>query len=118
LSSGGAFLFSERPLPEDHARTMNVPHQTYRSVERITALLDDNGFDLVRVVPMFVLMETPVAIRNAFVRTLWKLAVMAPSRIPGVSWMLGALLYPVEVVLTRILSSGPSNQIYVCSKRS
>ena len=62
LRPGGTFLFSDNFL---HGRELRMQHQVSRSLEDITRAVEAAGFEIVRRVPMFVLLNTPVDARAA-----------------------------------------------------
>jgi SAM-dependent methyltransferase len=111
---GGYFVFSEQPVPAAQRAELSGAHQRFRSMEDIESLL--GAFDIVRVTPMFVVMEFPIA-ASPVVRRAWRYGITGPSKIPGIGWLVGALLAPLELVLTRIARSTPTTQIFVCRRR-
>lgn len=115
LRPGGLFLFSDFLV---HRSTLSGEHVACRSLNRVEALLRNTGFDVLRRVPMFVLMEEPLDSRSSAYRFLWKLATYPARHSKFAGFLLGALLYPLERVLTKIFSESPTTEIMVCQKRS
>jgi SAM-dependent methyltransferase len=110
----GGFLLLTENLP--HGETLRVPHQVSRSFEDVVALLADAGLEIVSRRPLFVLMNTPVDSDSALLRRLFAgVHFLARRNVTG--WLVGAVLYPIELVLTRFLREGPTTEIVLCRKR-
>ena len=62
------------------------------------------------------LTNTPVDSDSGFLRRSWTAVNLLVRRGPGYGQVVGALLYPLELALTRILKEGPSTEIVVCRK--
>jgi len=91
-------------------------HQVWRVEQSVIALLKDTGFEVQKVVPMFVIMNDPVRSRSWLMRRLFSLISRLAVRGEGWGRVIGAVLYPIEVVAVRVLSRGPSTEIFVCQK--
>ena len=112
--SGGYFLFSDNFL---HGRTVRTPHQVHRSLEDVTAVLEEAGLRVVKRAPMFFLMNALVDTQGAWPLLFWR-AFMVPVRaVPLLGAAYGALLYPLEVCLTALCKESPTTEIMVCQKR-
>ena len=114
LRPGGLFLFSDflvqgNPRSDEHVR--------FRSLKQVEVLLRNTGFAVLRRVPMFVLMEEPLDSRSSVYRFLWKLATYPARQSEFAGFLLGALLYPLECLLTKIFDESPTTEIIVCRKR-
>ena len=109
---GGWCLFSENCL---HVPEQRGPRQVNRSLERIEAEAEDAGLEVVRRVPMFVLMNAQVD-ASRFRRRLWALVMRTVTLLPVTGWLAGALLYPVERWLVRRVREGPSTELLVCRR--
>jgi len=113
LKPGGFFVFSEnvpqRELPRSGTQ-VNRTLATYRNE------LERNGLRILRRVPMFVLMNTPLDVKAALVRRIWKLAMVPLQFFPQLGHLYGAGLYPAECVLTRVLKEGPSTELIISQK--
>ena len=66
---------------------------------------------------MFVLMNTPVDSSRRVLHRWWAGLSSAMRRWPRVAGVLGAALYPAELLLTSMLREGPSTELVVCRKR-
>lgn len=113
LISGGYFIFSDN-FP--HGKTIKSMHQISRSIEEIGSLLEKAGFRIVKRVPMFVLMNAPLDTRSNWPFLLWRL-LKSPLRIFNfLGFFYGAMLFPFEVLLTRLLKESPSTEMMICQK--
>jgi SAM-dependent methyltransferase len=113
LRPGGWFLWSDNFL---RCGTERVTHQANRSLAESTRLVRLAGLEVVQRVPMFVLMNYPADARSRLARWAW-VAMVTPAllgEVPG--WLLGALLYPVERALIRMVRESPSTELMVCRK--
>ena len=115
LRPGGHFLFSENFL---HGRTERIRHQVSRSLEDITRTLESAGFEIVRRVPMFVLLNAPIDTRGRLARWWWMALSAAVTRGEVVGNALGAALYPLELALLKLVREGPSTELMICRRRA
>jgi SAM-dependent methyltransferase len=113
LRPGGHFLFSENFL---HGRSERIRHQVSRSLEDITCTLESAGFEVVRRVPMFVLLNNPVDARGRLARWWWTGLSAAVARGEAVGRVVGALLYPLELALLKLVREGPSTELMICRR--
>lgn len=113
LRKGGFFIFSENFL---HHETERAIHQVSRSLEDIEENLKKTGFQILKRVPMFVLMNFPVDSKSHLIRVMWNLMV-APVRVSEeFGFILGGFLYPSEIILTYFLRESFSTEIMICRK--
>lgn len=110
---GGHFLFSDNFL---HGREIRMQHQVSRSLEDITRGLEAAGLEIVRRVPMFVLLNTPVDTRRRIGRWWWSALSAVVARGNTVGRIVGALLYPVELALLKLVREGPSTELMICRR--
>lgn len=113
VRSGGSFVLSENFL---HRPEQRGPHQVNRTLEDITGILDTAGFDVLRRVPMLVLMNAQVDTGRVR-RKLWGGLLRAVTLTPATGWLAGALLYQVERRLVRRLRESPTTELMVCRRR-
>jgi SAM-dependent methyltransferase len=114
---GGYFIFSENFLSKDRETGI---HQVSRTFSEIAALLAENGFaDVVRA-PVFVLMNRPLKSSNALLALTWRFIVRITrmTHRPYLGRWLGALLYPIDLVCSRLMSTGPSTEMMICRLRA
>ena len=79
--------------------------------ETCLARLKAAGFEIVDRRPMFVLMNYPADTRSMLVKLAWTGLVGPAAVAEPLGWAIGALLYPVERALTRILRQSPSTEV-------
>jgi SAM-dependent methyltransferase len=112
LRPGGTFVLSENFL---HRPEQRGSHQVNRTMEWIRDALSGAGFDVVRRVPMLVLMNAQVDSPYTW-RKLWGGALRALTLIKPTGWLAGAALYPLERQLTRRLTESPTTELMVCRR--
>lgn len=115
LEPAGIFLFSELLV---HGNPLKADHMVGRSLDEVVRMLQETGFEIMRRVPMFVVMEQPLDSKNRLYCPLWRLmtSVLRHSNFAG--FVAGATLYPVDLLLTRVCRESPTTEIVVCRKRS
>jgi SAM-dependent methyltransferase len=114
LRPGGLLLFSEL-LPRNGAR--RAEHVAFRPLEEVTTLLAKTGFEVVGRVPMFVVMEEPLDSTSHWYCFLWKLMTYPVKRSEFAGCLIGGILYPLELILTKVFAESPTTEIVICSKR-
>ncbi|MDQ3648091.1 MAG: class I SAM-dependent methyltransferase [Actinomycetota bacterium] len=114
LAPGGLLILSENLLSRS---TVSGDQQVSRSLGEITEALAEAGFQALSVRPMFCLMNTPVDSSSRLLHRWWSLLARAVSAHDAVGFVVGGLLYPVELALVRLLPTGPSTKLMVCRRR-
>lgn len=113
LKPGGVFAFSEN-LPRQG--TVRETHIVSRSLEAVARILDENGLEIVKRVPMFAIMNYPIDSTNRLAQVAWN-AMTTPARWSNVyGFVLGGALYPIELVLTTILKESPTTELVLCRR--
>ncbi len=89
-----------------------------RTLSFVTAAMQACGFEIVSRVPMSVLMSAPTDTRHReMLERLWEKVIVSPVRRgEWVGLMIGALLYPLELLLVSTLKESPAIEIMVCRK--
>jgi SAM-dependent methyltransferase len=114
LTPGGLLIFTE-DLP--HGEIKRHRHQASRSLEEVNALLCEVGLEIVLRRPLFVLMHDPIDRRSVLLTRMWSGArILARNKTLG--WLLGALLFPLELMLTRVVKEGPATEIVISRRRA
>ena len=115
LKPRGTFVWSDNFV---HQPTVRVTHQVSRSLADISSALDRAGLEVVRRVPMFVLMNYPADTTSRLARWAWT-AMVAPAMASDIlGGALGALLYPLERRLVASRTESASTELMVCRKRA
>jgi 2-polyprenyl-3-methyl-5-hydroxy-6-metoxy-1,4-benzoquinol methylase len=113
LKPRGYFLFSDNFI---HRKTQRSKHQTNRSLEEIEGIVRKSGLQIVRRAPMFILMNAPIDSSSRWPLLAWR-AFLAPVHfVPLLGSVYGAVLYPLELTLTRLMSESPTTEIMICQK--
>ena len=113
LRPGGWFVFSDNFL---HGESQYTEHQASRNLQEITALVQNVGFDIIERAPMFVLMNDPIDYPHTFYSHILQYMFKLIHKINILGIIIGAILYPIELLLTRYLREGPSTEIMICRK--
>lgn len=112
LRPGGTFVLSENFL---HRPEQRGEHQVNRTLSWITTALGRAGFEVVRRVPMLVLMnaqvDAPIGWRKAWGGMLRAATLTTPT-----GWLAGAALYPLERQLSRRLRESPTTELMICRR--
>lgn len=112
LRPGGRFVFTENFLHRPSDRT---EHQVNRSLEWIESVLADQGLPLQRRVPNLVLMNAQVDAPRPW-RKLWGGFLRAATLTAPTGWVAGAVLYPIERVLTRWCPESPTTELAIARR--
>jgi SAM-dependent methyltransferase len=113
LKPGGLFIFSDNFL---HGEPVRVPIQVSRALTDIEQLLRENNLEVVERRPMFVLMANPIDSNNTFLKLFWRLVAGLAARSEALGFMIGAILYPVELLCTALLRESPTTEMMICRK--
>jgi SAM-dependent methyltransferase len=114
LRPRGVFIFSDVLL---HGPTQRSVHMVSRSILEVERYLGEANFEIIRRVPLFVLMNHPIDTRSRVRAFLWRLFVYIIRKSEILGQVFGAILYPLELILTATLNESASTEILVCRKR-
>lgn len=114
---GGYFVFSENFLPKERESSS---HQVSCSRTEIESLLLTNNFEVARRARVFCLMNRPLKSSRKLLKHVWHLVehVTSNRERPSLGGLLGAALYPAELMCLRFMSTGPSTEMMICRLRS
>lgn len=113
LKNGGIFIFSENLLNKHCRRGL---YQVSRSRRSILGLLKKNHLKVLTIKPIFYLMNTPIDSESPFLKIFWFLLSNSIIRFNFLGYLLGAILYPIELLLVKTAKDCPSTKIIVCQK--
>jgi len=113
LKPGGYFVFSENFL---HGPQVKGTSQVSRTFQFIQEALDQVGFEVIERSPMAVLTSTPIDSESPWLGRWWKFVVKVASSSEALGFLLGACLYPIDLLLTRFVKEGPSTEMMICRK--
>lgn len=113
LKPGGWFLWSDPFLRRPNNRENGTVSRPLRESE---AAVRAAGFDIVERRPLFVMMNYPADAKSKLARWVWSAMAAGTARAEPLGWLCGAILYPVERQLTRVVKESPSTEIMVCRR--
>jgi SAM-dependent methyltransferase len=113
LAPGGYLLFTDCFL---HGRTQRARHNVWRPLHQIEGWLRACGLSPVRRRPVFVLMNVPADSPRPRARALWDACMRRVQASEAVGFLAGAVLFPVELLLTTVLRESPSTELLICRK--
>ncbi len=114
LRDGGYFLFSDNFLHGESKGYMD--YWKGRSLSFIKAELERVGFRIILRNPMFVLMNSPVDTKYSMVERWWEMLMLPVRRIELAGFFIGGFVYPIELLLIRLMQESPSTEIMICKK--
>jgi 2-polyprenyl-3-methyl-5-hydroxy-6-metoxy-1,4-benzoquinol methylase len=115
LKANGWFLMSDNFV---HGSAQRISHQVSRPLDEITRTLEHQGLEIVKRMPMFVLMNAPTDTSSQWPLLFWRAAMVPVRLVNAIGHIQGAVLFPVEVLLTRIMSESPTTELLICRKKS
>ena len=107
-------MFSEL-LVRNGAR--QAEYMVCRPLTEVTASLAATGFEVLCRVPMFVLMEELLDSASQWYRFFWKLMTYPVKRSDLAGFVIGGMLYPLELIPTKVFAESPTTEIVVCKSR-
>jgi len=110
VKPGGTLVFSDNLMSDSDLR---IEHQVSRLETDVKTLMQENGFVLKRVVPMFVFMNDPVRTQSRIMKRLFSSIYVFASKGEWQGKLIGSILFPIELLLIRLLGRGPSTEIFV-----
>src|SRR6266487_1801999 len=111
LKPGGYFFFSDNFL---HGAARRSDHQVSRPLEQIEEMVRKSDLRILRRAPMFMLMNAPIDSSWRWSMLAWR-AFLAPVHfVPFLGSVYGAVLFPLELMLTRWMSESPTTEIMIC----
>lgn len=114
LKPGGYLIFSDNFVSHQGNRDI---HQVQRPASVIGDELSRAGFRILQRVPTFAIMNVPVRISSPFVRLAWRAFMYPVHLIPSLGHVYGAVLFPVELILTRVFNVRTSTELAICQKQ-
>jgi len=113
LKHDGLFIFSDIFL---RSKTMRAENMVSRSLLDVENILKKTGFKIVKRSPQFVLMNNPIKSNSKLRRFFWKETMLYVKKSEVIGFIVGAILYPFEIILTNILKESPTTEIIICKK--
>ena len=117
LKPGGYLLYSDSFFHGPDKRFED--YWRGRSLAKVVAAMDATGFEIVARVPFMVLMSAPTDTRHRDRNErLWEKAFLRFLHREWTGFLLGACLYPLEVLLVSTLDESPAVELMTCRKQS
>ncbi|MBU1076401.1 MAG: class I SAM-dependent methyltransferase [Spirochaetes bacterium] len=113
LQPGGYLFFSENFL---HHGPLHGGYQVNRTLSVIKRLVIKAGFQIKSRVPLFILMNYPVDLKSNIIKKGWQKLTWPVRKFHFLGALAGAILYPLDLLLTRWIKEGPSTELMVCKK--
>jgi hypothetical protein len=114
LKPGGALVFTENFL-QSAPRGGNA-WQILRELGEVESAATKAGLHIRSRAPWFMLMNGPVDSQSFLLKSGWRAIQMVSSRSRIAGFMLGAAMYPAELVLTKTFSESPTSEIAIAEK--
>ncbi len=95
---------------------MNTTYHVNRSLSQIEEILLETGFQIVKRIPQSVIMNSPADSENRLHELFWLAKVSLIQKSEFLGFLLGALQYPLELVLISLLKESPTTEIMICKK--
>lgn len=116
LKSDGYFICSDFFL--HNSKRYSIAHQVSRSLDEYTDTLDRAGMEIAYRFPMFVLMNIPIDTQNPFPLFAWRVFAKILSLHELVGLVVGAVLYPLELLCVSTIKESASTEIMICRKKN
>lgn len=113
LRPGGTLIFTDNFL---HREKVCSPTQVSRTLEQIERVVAAAGLEVVDRRPALYLMNSPIDSSSPAMRAWWSVLSAAVSRSEALGWVAGAVLFPLEVLLSQRLREGPTTEMMVCRR--
>lgn len=113
LNPGGYLILSENML---HTGNLRAPHQVSRSIYQVETILQNCGFEIKMRAPMFYWMNSPIDSNSRLHLSAWKLLSRMLPQSEWVGFLIGALLYPIELLSVKLFRKSPSTEIVICQR--
>jgi predicted TPR repeat methyltransferase len=115
LRTGGYLLYSDSFF--HGAEKQFEDYWKGRSLSTVAVAMQTCGFEIVSRVPMSVLMSAPTDSRHRRLSdAIWETVMVPVRRREWIGFLMGALLYPLDLLLVSRLKESPAIEIMVCRK--
>lgn len=111
LEPEGTFIFSENFI---HQKTFLTTHQKCRTLEEYEAALKASGFKIIDRVANYVLMNEPMDAKSKTVPRIWNALTSFSKKSKLLDSLIWPLLYPIELLLTRLMKESPAQEFMIC----
>jgi SAM-dependent methyltransferase len=105
------FVFSDNFVRRE---TVRAVHQVSRSLAEIEDALSESGLEILRRVPMAVLMNYPIDTDGSFWPACWRFLIRVVATHEALGFAVGAALLPVELICVSTRRESPTTEMMVC----
>jgi SAM-dependent methyltransferase len=114
LKPGGTFILSDNFI---HSPRIEATHHISRTLDDFTKVLKKNGFEIILRKPSFYFLNAPVDTTSNLLKGAWNIQNKIIYRGNFYGNLLGAFLYPLELVMLSFIKEGPSTEVMICHKK-
>ena len=115
LQEDGILLYSDNFLQYDTIREKHIVH---RSLQQVSAILQKNGFEIIKRQSMFYVMGYPIDMKSRFWGRLWNICMYPVRKSELIGALYAIILYPIEWILIRIFNESPTTELMICKKKA
>ncbi len=113
LVSGGYLILTDNFV---HGPERKQQHHVSRSLSNYEHVIMSVDLRIVYRKPVFFFLNYPVDSNNYALNLLWKFFLRVVPGNENIGYLMGCLFYPIDLILARVLSEGPSTEIMICKK--
>lgn len=114
LRPGGFFILSDNFV---HRTTIRGSNQVSRSLYQIEDIVKRTGFQIISRKPLFFLMNYPVDSDSSIKKKLWNMSVLPATKSEAYGFVIGTILYPVELAMVNLFKESPTTEVMVCRRQ-
>lgn len=111
LEKEGIFIFSDNFI---HHSIFTTQHQRCRTLGEYETALKKNGFEIIKRVPNYVLMNEPMDTSGRVYPKVWNVLTGWSRKSSLFDKLIWPALYPVELLLTSVLKESPAQEFMIC----
>jgi SAM-dependent methyltransferase len=100
-----------------HRTPVRGTNQVSRSLYQIEDIMKRTGFQIISRKPLFFLMNYPVDSDSNVKKKLWKMAVLPATKSEAYGYVIGSILYPVELTMLNLFKESPTTEVMVCRRQ-
>lgn len=114
IKKDGLFILSDNFV---HDKPSGGVHHVNRTLRDFTEVLEANDLEIIMRKPSFYFFNAPVDTDSKFLKRMWNTQSRIIYRGEKYANILGALLYPIELLILNLIKEGPSTEIMICRKK-
>lgn len=114
LKPRGLFIWSDNFLRHPSRSRMN--HVSHRSLETTKERLREVGFEVIDRRPLLYWLNQPIDSESRMRQRIWTGITRLSQLHPIAGHLIGAILYPVEILSVKLFPESPTTELMVCIK--